>query len=148
LGLSVPGPNRENFSSLKDAQAAVDFKISALAPLLNGSTLENMHVEECCGKEITSASVEQQVKLPDGNWMALSETVFSPTYENAGWGVARYEWEAVQADVRGQTAYAIQRFGWWYLDWKIGDIALELRAPTAEFSLTELLALARQLPAQ
>lgn len=143
LGLSAPGPKREDYSSIKRAQAAVDFHIFALAPLLSGSTLENVHIERCRGKEISSTSVEQQVKIPDGNWMALTETV-TPTYANSGWGVARYEWEALQADVHGQTAYAIQRFGWWYLDWKIGDITLEMRAPTAELSLTELLALARQ----
>lgn len=148
LGLSAPEPKREDYTSIKRAQAAVDFPIFALAPLVRGSTLENVHIESCCGKEITSSSVEQQVKFPDGKWLALSEIVFSPTYENAGWGVARYEWEALQADVRGQTAYAIQRFGWWYLDWKIGDTTLELRAPTAELSLTELLRIARQLGGQ
>ncbi len=147
LGLSALGPKREDYSSIKRAQAAVDFPIFALAPLVSGSTLENVHTEKCCGKEITSTSVEQQVKLHDESWMALTETV-SPTYANGGWGVARYEWEALQADVHGQTAYAIQRFGWWYLDWKIGDTTLELRAPTAEVSLTKLLSLARQLPAQ
>jgi len=148
LGLSAPELKQEDYSSVKDAQAAVDFPIFALSPLPSGSTLENVHIEKCCGKEITSTFVEQQVKLNDGNWIALTETVFSPTYENAGWGVARYEWEALQADVHDQTSYAIQRFNWWYLDWKVGDITLELRAPTAEFSLTELLALARQLPVQ
>ena len=147
LGLSASGPKREDYSSIKRAQAALDFPIFPLAPLVSGSTLENVQIEKCCGKEFTSTSVEQQVKLPDGNWMVLTETV-SPTYANAGWGVARYEWEALQADVHGQTAYAIQRFGWWYLDWKIGDITLELRAPTAEASWTKLLAFARQLPAQ
>jgi hypothetical protein len=147
LGLSAPGPKREDYSSIKRAQAAVDFPIFALAPLLSGSTLENVHIEKCCGKEIGSTSVEQQIKLADGNWMALTETS-SPTYANGGWGVARYEWEALQADVRGQTAYAIQRFGWWYLDWKIGDLTLELRAPTAELSLTDLLRIARQLSTQ
>ena len=144
LGLSASAQKREDLSSVKDAQAAVDFPIFALAPLVSGSTLENVHIEKCCGKDITSTSVEQQVKLPDESWMALTETV-SPAYANAGWGVARYEWEALQADVHGQTSYAIQRFGWWYLDWKIGDITLEMRAPTAELSLTELLRIARLL---
>jgi hypothetical protein len=147
LALSAAEPKREEYSSVKDAQTAVDFPIFALAPLVSGSALENVHIEKCCGTEITSTSVEQQVKLSDGSWIALTETV-SPTYANGGWGVARYEWEALQADVHGQTSYAIQRFGWWYLDWKIGDITLELRAPTAELSFTELLSLARQLSTQ
>ena len=147
LGLSASESKREDYTSIKRAQATVDFPIFALAPLLSGSRLENVHIEKCCGKEITSTSVEQQVKLPDGNWMVLTETI-SPTYANAGWGVARYEWEAFQVDVRGQAGYAIQRFGWWYLDWKIGDITLEMRAPIAEFSLTDLLTLARQLSGQ
>jgi hypothetical protein len=144
LGLSASEPKREDYTSIKRAQAAVDFPIFALAPLLSGSRLENVHIEKCCGKEITSTSVEQQVKLPDGNWMVLTETS-APPYANGGWGVARYDWEAFQVDVRGQAGYALQRFGWWYLDWKIGDITLEMRAPIAEFSLTDLLTLARQL---
>ena len=147
LGLSASEPKRGDYSSVKDAQAAVDFPIFALAPLVSGSTLENVHIENCCGKEITSTSVEQQAKLPNGNWMVLTETS-APTYANGGWGVARYEWEAFQADVHGQTSYAIQRFGWWYLDWRIGDTTLEMRTPIAEFSLTDLLTLARQLGSQ
>ena len=147
LGLSALEPKREDYSSIKRAQAAIDFPVFALAPLVSGSTLENVHIEKCCGKEISSTSVEQQVKLPDGGWMALTETV-SPSYPNAGWGLARYDQEAVQADVRGQNAYVIQRFGWWYLDWKIGDLTLELRAPTAELSLADLLRIARQLSTQ
>ncbi len=147
LGLSASEPKRKDFSSVKDAQAAVDFPIFGLAPLLSNSTLENVQIEKCCGKELTSTSVEQQVKLPDGNWMVLTETV-APTYANAGWGVARYDWEALQADVRGQTAYAIQRFGWWYLDWKVGETGFELRTPASGLSLADLLTLARQLGAQ
>lgn len=74
--------------------------------------------------------------------------VSSTTYESAGWGLARYDWEALREDVRGQAAYVVQRFGWWYLDWKVGDKGFELRTPTAELSLTDLLALAYVLDVQ
>jgi hypothetical protein len=147
LGLSGQEPKRDDYSSINDAQATVGFPIFALAPLLSDSTLGNVHTEKCCGKDTTETSVEQQVKLPAEHWMALTERV-APGYANAGWGVARYDQEAIPVDIHGQAGYAIQRFGWWYLDWKIRDIAFELRAPIAEFSLTELLTLARQLGEQ
>ena len=145
LGLSASEPKREDYSSIKDARAAVDFPIFALAPLLSDSTLGNVHTEKCCGKDMTETSVEQQVLLPSGAWMVLTQMVSSTSYTGAGWGLARYDQEAVPVDIHGQAGYAIQRFGWWYLDWKIGETGFELRAAGASHSLEDLLKVARRV---
>jgi hypothetical protein len=40
------------------------------------------------------------------------------------------------------TGYVIQRFDWWGLDWKVGDVGFELQAPVQAVSPDELLATA------
>ena len=42
----------------------------------------------------------------------------------------------------GQPAYLIRRWGWWKLDWLMGQEPLELRAPVGAISAEALLALA------
>ncbi len=145
LGLYDLGPKRENFSTLGAAQATLDFPILALSPFVIGSTLENVQVERCCGKNPDQTSVEQQVELSSGVWLVLTQIVPSTNYESAGWGQARYDQEARQVEVRGQTGYAIQRFGWWYLDWKVGQMGFELRAPAAWLSIDDLSGIANRL---
>jgi hypothetical protein len=147
LGWSYPGPQRENYATLKAAQAAVNFRLLALSPLLIGSMLRNVRIERCCGKEPTQITAEQQVRMPDGGWIALLQMAPSGDYASAGWGIARYDWEAHHLDVHGETAYALERFGWWYLDWKLWHMGLELRAP-ASTSLTTVLNIARSLSSQ
>jgi hypothetical protein len=145
LGLSLPGPKQENYTTLKAAQATLDFPIFALAPHLNGSTLEKVQIERRSGEDGGSTSIEQHVELPGGAWIVLVQMVTSASYASAGWGLARYDFEARQVDIHGQTGYAIQYFGWWYLDWKVGEMGLELRAPLALFSLEDLLKIASRL---
>ena len=145
-GLSYPGPQRQDFSTLNAAQRLVNFHLFALSPLLSGSMLKNVRIERCCGKELTQITAEQQVRMPGGGWIALMQMAPSGDYASAGWGIARYDWEAHQLAIHGETAYAIERFGWWYLDWKVGQMGLELRAPT-NMSLTDVLSIARRLSA-
>lgn len=147
LGWSYPGPQRDNYTTLKAAQAAVSFPLFGLSPVLDGSTLQNVRIERCCGKEPTEITVDQQVKMPDGTWIVLTQMAPSGNYASAGWGIARYDWEARQLDIHGTTGYAIERFGWWYLDWKVGQMGLELRAPV-NLSLTELVSIARKISTQ
>ena len=42
----------------------------------------------------------------------------------------------------GARGYVIQRFGWWVLDWRAGDVGFELQASAQAVSLDELLAVA------
>ena len=147
LGWSYHGPQRENYATLKAAQAAVSFPLFGLSPALDGSTLQNVRIERCCGKEPTQITAEQQVKMPNGDWVALTQMAPSGNYASAGWGIARYDSEARQFNIHGTTGYAIERFGWWYLDWKVGQMGLELRAPVNR-SLTELGSIARKISTQ
>ncbi len=126
---------------------ALSFPLLGLSPVLVGSTLQNVRIERCCGKEPTEITVDPQVKMPDGTWIVLTQMAPSGTYASAGWGIARYDWEARQFDIHGTTGYAIERFGWWYLDWKVGQMGLELRAPV-NLSLTELVSIALKISNQ
>ncbi len=146
-GLFYPGLQREDFSTLSAGQRVLNFRLLALSPLLSGSTLRNVRIERCCGKEPTQITAEQQVKMPNGDWTALMQMAPSGDYASAGWGIARYDWEAHQFDIHGETAYAIERFGWWYLDWKVGQMGMELRAP-ATLGQLNLLRIARKIIAQ
>ncbi len=145
LGLYGVGPKREDFSNLRSALASLHFPIPALSPLVVGSTLESVQVERCCNKDPAWITVEQQVKLPDETWLVLTQIVPSSSYESSGWGQARYDREARQVEVRSLTGYAIQRFGWWYLDWKVGQMGFELRASIASLSIEDLLGIANRL---
>jgi hypothetical protein len=146
LGLPANGPQRMNYSTLEAAQAGLDFPIPAMAPHLNGAALETVQVEKRIGENgETWTTVEQQVHLPGGSWIALTQMATTASYARAGWGQARYDWEARQVKIQDETGYAIQRFGWWYLDWKIGEMGFELRAPIASYSLEDLLNLVHQL---
>ncbi len=147
LGWSYPGPQREDYTALKAAQAAVSFPLFGLSPLLNGATLQNIRIERCCGEAPTEITADQQVKSADGTWIVLTQMAPSGNYASAGWGMARYDWEARQFDIHGTTGYAIERFGWWYLDWKLGQMGLELRAPVS-ISLTEVVSIARKISTQ
>lgn len=148
LGLSVTRPKLENYSTLDAAQATLDFPVFPLAPGLNGSSLENVQIERRSGEGASRTTVEQQVRLPGGGWMILTQMSTSASYESAGWGLARYDFEARQVAVRGQTGYVAQRFGCWYLDWKVGEMGFELRAPAAYQSLEDLLEIASRLGAE
>ncbi len=63
-------------------------------------------------------------------------------FTSAGWGRARYEAEAQQVTVSGSTGYLVQQLGWWILDWKIGTVGFELRAPVGAVARDELLQMA------
>lgn len=145
LGLPATAPERLSFSTIAAAQSGLDFPIYALAPHLNTSTLETVQVEKRSGDQDSWTTVEQQVRLPGGSWVVLTQMATTASYASAGWRLARYDFEARQMDMHGQTAYAVQRFGWWYLDWKVGEMGFELRAPMDMYPLENLLEVARQL---
>ena len=72
-------------------------------------------------------------------WMAP----YSPTCRRpAAWGRARYAPDARPVSVGQITGYVVQQFGWWMLDWKVGDVGFEVRASVTALSLEELLTLA------
>jgi hypothetical protein len=78
----------------------------------------------------------------DGTWLEMIQMVNTERYESAGWGQAHYAPEARPVKVGQTTGYVIQRFDWWVLDWKVGDVGFELQAPVQAVSPDELLTIA------
>ena len=147
FGLSYEGPKREDYLSVQAAQVTVSFPIVPLAPAVGGLALKNVHVERCCGNTPTQISLQQQVQSWDGSWILLSQRPPSADSSGIQWGIARYDWEAQQVDLGGRTAYVLQRFGWWYVDWEINRMSFELQAP-ATLGQPNLLRIARKIIAQ
>lgn len=135
-------PARQTFASLEAAQTALDFPLYRLDPLPDGATLDGVQVEIRTHAKRSWIDVYQSYRLPENAWLELTQMVTTERYASAGWGQARYAPEARLVTV-GQTAgYAIQRFGWWVLDWKVGEVGFELRAPVRTVSLEGLLSVA------
>ncbi|MBC7251673.1 MAG: hypothetical protein H5T62_15520 [Anaerolineae bacterium] len=86
--------------------------------------------------------MRQTYHLPGEVWLELTQMVTTEQYASAGWGRARYEEEARPVMVGQNTGYVIQRFGWWVLDWKVGDTGFELQAPAQALPLDDLLTIA------
>ena len=138
-------PTRQTFDSLEMAQATLDFPLYRLYPLPDGATLDGVQIEIRTHAERSWIDVYQSYRLPDDAWLELTQMVTTERYASAGWGQTRYAPEARLVTV-GQTAgYAIQRFGWWVLDWKCDDVGLDLRAPVQALSLENLLAIATRV---
>jgi hypothetical protein len=135
-------PMRPTFPSLAAAQAALDFLLYQPAWLPTGAVLDGVQVETTTSEEHRWTEVSQTYRLPDDTWLELTQMVTTERRTSAGWGRARYEWEARSVTVGQSTGYVIQRFGWWVLDWKVGDVGFELQAPVAALSLENLLAIA------
>jgi hypothetical protein len=138
-------PAWESYPDLQSAQATLDFPIMALSPLLEGSSLADVQIQRPREGGSSWTIVEQQVRLADGSRMILAQAAAPAGQENAGWGRARSEEEANQVAVQGETGFGIQQFGWWYLDWQVGAISYELRAPVAWGSLEDLIDVANRL---
>ena len=135
-------PMRQTFPSLAAAQAALDFPLYQPGWLPAGAALDAVQVETMAYEEGQRTNVTQAYRLPDDTWLELIQMVTTEHHASAGWGGARYAWEAHPVTVGQSTGYVIQRFGWWMLDWKVGDVGFELRAPVSALSLEDLLAIA------
>ena len=144
LGAPKP-PVRQIFATLEAAQAALDFPLYRPGRLPAGATLDAVQVETMAYVEGRWTNVTQAYRLPDGDWLELIQMITTERYDSAGWGQARYAWEARPVTVGQSTGYVIRRFGWWLLDWKVGDVGFELRAPVSALSLEYLLAIATGL---
>ncbi len=135
-------PPCQTFLSLEEAQAVLDFSLYRPGRLPAGASLDGVQVETTDDAERYWANVRQAYRLPDDVWLELTQMVTTERYASAGWGQARYEWEARPVMVGQNMGYVIQRFGWWVLDWKVGDTGFELQAPAQALSLDDLLTIA------
>jgi hypothetical protein len=135
-------PPRQTFPSLAAAQAALAYPLYRPGFLPAGAQLEEVRVETMPYEPQGWGDAGQSYRLSDGGRLELSQQATAEPYAGFGWGAARYDPEANVVAVGQATGYAIQRFGWWQLDWKCGDAGLELRAPVEALSLEELVAVA------
>lgn len=135
-------PTPQTFDSLETAQAALDFPLYQPGWLPAGAVLDGVQVETRTSGERRRTNVSQMVRLPDNTWLELIQMVTTDHYANAGWGQARYAPEAHLVAVGQNAGYAVQRFGWWVLDWKVEDVGFELQAPVPALSLDDLLRIA------
>jgi len=135
-------PTPQTFGSLETAQATLDFPLYRPGWLPTGTVLDGVQVETRTSGERRWTDVSQMYRLPDNTWLELIQMVTTDHYASAGWGEARYAWEARPVTIGQNTGYIIQRFNWWVLDWKCDDVGLELRAPVQALSLENLLAIA------
>jgi hypothetical protein len=139
----IPGPSTyQIFATLETAQAAVDFPVAHPGSLPAGAELTTVQVETIQYEGGQRTNVTQIYRLSGGTWLELTQMVSTERYEGAGWGQARYAPEARPVSVGQTTGYVIQRFDWWVLDWKVGDVGFELQAPVSALSLQNLLAIA------
>jgi len=136
---------RQIFASLEAAGATLDFPLLRPGALPGDTTLDSVQVETTADRDRQWTDVFQLYRLPGGDWLELAQMVTTAQYESAGWSQARYAPEARLVSMGRTTGYVIQRFGWWVLDWKVGDVGFELRAPMEALSLEDLLALATSL---
>ena len=137
-------PTRQPFASLEAARAAFDLPLYRPGQLPAGAVLDGVQVETRADQDRRWTDVYQSYRLPDDAWLELTQMVTTPAkqYTSARWGQARYAPEARPVTVGETTGYVVQQFGWWILDWKVGDVGFELRAPVLAFSLEELLNIA------
>jgi hypothetical protein len=138
-------PARQTFASLEAAQAALGLPLHWPHQLPAGAALNSIQVKVRADQNRRWTDVYQFYRLPDDMWLELAQMVTTAQYASAGWGQARYAPEACPVTVRQTTGYVAQCFGWWVLDWKVGDVGFELRAPVTVLSLENLLALAARV---
>ncbi len=144
FGFSYPVA-QQTFTSPAAAQAVLDFPLYWPKQLPTGAALYVTQVETTTYGENRRAAVTQVYLLPGGSSLRLVQMVTTERYANAGWGTARYAPEAQVVAVGPIGGFAIQRFGWWTLDWKIGDVGFELQASAAELSLQDLQSIAASM---
>jgi hypothetical protein len=138
-------PELETFGSLDQAQTALRSPLLRPHALPNGTTLESIQMEITRYDAQSSTKTAQLYRLSDNYWLELTQKNDTEQYESAGWGEARYAPDAKQVKIAGTMGYLIPRLGWWALDWKVGDVGLELHAPIELFSQEQLSSLAESV---
>jgi hypothetical protein len=130
---------RKTFPSLEQAQASLAVPLARLSSLPAGAALESVAVTWPGTDRMT---IEQHIRLKDGQWLTLSQTLSNSSDGIVPWGQARNDLQAQAVTVNGGEAYLAQHNGWLRLDWRAGKASYELSAPLGALSPAELLALA------
>jgi len=138
-------PMSQSYASLAAAQAALDFPLYQPRQLPTGASLDEVKVETAHYDQQRRVNVSQMYRLPDNAGLELIQMVTTENYASAGWGEARFAPEAQLVTVGQVSGIVIQHLGWWVLDWKVGDVGFELRAPARTLSLEELVQIAARV---
>lgn len=136
-------PDTQEFSSLDAAQAALGLPLARMQTLPANAFLENVRAEIYRYNSRQRSVTTQVYRFQNDARIELIQKNDSEKYSNAGWGDARYDAEARQLDVAGETGYLVRSYGWWVLNWKRGDVGFELRTPAEKISEAHLLEFAR-----
>ncbi len=135
----------QTFTALTEAQVMLDFPLYWPKQLPTGAALYMTQVETTTYGENRRADITQVYLLPGGSQVRLVQIVTTERYASAGWGMARYAPEAQVVTIGPIGGFAVRRFGWWALDWKIGDVGFELQASAVERSLQDLQSIAASI---
>lgn len=138
----VVQPRRRGFASVEDAQASLAFPLRRPFDRVAGVQPEAVYVESGVTSSTGPTNVEQLYRLPTGGALRFIQMINTEQYTSAGWGLARFDPEARPVAVGTTPGYLIQHFGWWELDWKLGDVGFALHTPIDALSADDLLAIA------
>jgi hypothetical protein len=136
-------PETQEFASLDAAEYALGVPLARIKNLPPHVTMQTVRAEISRYDHQQRIDTRELYRADNDTWFELTQLNNTEKYANAGWGQARYESDAQQADVAGTQGYLIRRLGWWVLDWKRGDVGFELRAPVDKFSDAQILQWAR-----
>ncbi len=132
-------------SSTAAAEAALRLTLYKPKQLPPGAALDRVEIQVNQYDGSHASTTTQFYRLPTGAWLELTQLDSTDHYSGAGWGRARYDYEAQSVTVSGEQGYLIRQFGWWYLDWKVGEVGFELQSPVEALSSEELTAIAASL---
>ena len=135
-------PLGQTFTTLEAAQAATEFPLYRPGFLPDDAALDGVRIETRTFDGGSQADIHQIYHLVDDLWLELMQRARTEPWAGFGWGQARSAPEARPVAVGQTTGYVVQRFDWWVLDWRVGDVGFELRAPVTALSLEDLLAIA------
>ena len=137
-------PPRQVFESLDVAQTALGLPLYRPTHLLSGAELQTVALETFPFDESRS-NVYQMYRTREGAWLELVQKNSKDQSPSEGWGLARWDLEKRVVGVGVDAGALIQQFGWWVLDWKVGEVGFELRAPVRVISREQLLTIAESV---
>jgi hypothetical protein len=141
LNRQAPTP-RQAFSSLDAAQSALGLPVYRPSRLTPVARLSPVQAEVFAWDSGRRSTIYEMYQLGSNGWLELTQMNSTEQSPSEGWGVARWDPEARVVAVNRDAGALIQHFGWWVLDWKVGNVGLELHAPVNVFSAQELIDLA------
>ncbi len=133
------------FTSRESAQAEVGFPLYVPKTLPPNAALDHVEVETIDYDHNRRTNTTQSYRVGRSGWFELMQVNWTDPSESGGWGRACCSSELQHPTIAGARAYLVTQFDWWVLDWKIGDVGLELQAPAQIISREQLLNIAQSV---